>query len=77
MRRTLIAWAAGWLCCLAALVGLLAIPAPLIPQPTPVLEAPREAGGELEPLTCTRQVATVDHEGDTHLETIDCKEENQ
>lgn len=77
MKRALVAGAAGWLCCLAALVGLLAIPAPLIPEPTPVLQAPQTTRGELDVLTCTRQVATVDHEGDTHLETIDCKEENQ
>lgn len=73
MKRWLIAGAVGWLGCLAALVGLLAIQEPLVPPATPVLQAPEANGGNLEQLSCTREIATVDSDGNTHLTTVDCK----
>lgn len=71
--------ARGWVgvgltCWTALLVALLALLLPpglaLEPPDQPALKPER-----IQVLTCTAQVATVDAEGITHIETIDCKEE--
>ena len=71
---TLKAWlalgAVSWSLALVALVTLLAMPANFDPEP--VLEPER-----IQVLTCTTQVAIVDAEGETHIKTINCKEEKK
>ena len=62
----------GWGVLLGALVGLLVVTVANETTQPPTLQPEH-----IQVLTCTTRVATVDSSGETHIETIDCKEDKQ